>query len=338
MSSAQGIRIEDQSKEEYEARKTFQETDPPDHTKVRHILNIPFSEKNIAKYETQVRNVAKETLLHAKKQQMGNTPINAVNTIAKKLPMLMLAQILGVSRHDADFLVEKGDQLIANSDPEFSDIVVDKINTDEYRLLPFRSPAALDLFDYAKKIYDNIKSKPQAYEGVLKDLLVNEHDYQMSIGEFGNFFCLLVAAGNDTTRYSIAATLHALANYPYLWHKFDDILEMPTDKKWNEIADEFIRYASPTMHFRRTATKDIILKGKTIKQNDKVNLWFVSANRDENQFAKADELHFDRQNKRHLGIWTWWNSCMFGTIFSQIRGENFIARSFTIIQIHSPNR
>ena len=112
--------------------------------------------------------------------------------------MLMLGQILGLPRDDLDWLVEKGDALIGNSDPDFTDFVIDKIDSDAYRFMPFRSPAGADLYDYADKVISG-ETKVSS-EGVLARVL-GSAEPGMSAADFKNFFCLLIAAG--TTRPAI---------------------------------------------------------------------------------------------------------------------------------------
>jgi hypothetical protein len=191
LSSAQGIRIEDQSPEEFEARKTFQESDPPRHSAFRMAVNAAFSRRAIDAYEPRIRHLVKGILDEA----LALESFDAVETIARRLPMLMLAQIMGVPAADARFLVEKGDALISNADPDYTDFVVDRVDTDAYRLLPFRSPAAVDLFDYANDLLERMDRGETL--GVLS--LVHQEMTQnglISRDEFRNFFCLLVAAGN----------------------------------------------------------------------------------------------------------------------------------------------
>ena len=280
-SSAKGIRIEDQSKEEYLARRTFQETDPPEHRITRKMVNPAFSRPAIQGYEAVVREMAAEVLDSA----LVQAEIDGVDTIAKQLPMLMLGQILGLPRDDLDWLVEKGDALIGNSDPDFTDFVIDKIDSDAYRLMPFRSPAGADLYDYADKVIAG--DKKVSGDGVLARVL-GTADPGMSPSDFKNFFCLLIAAGNDTTRYSIAMSLYRLARDPGL------LDQLSAAQCWETAADEFIRLASPTMHFRRTATRDTTLGGQAIREGDKVVLWFVSGSRDETVFDRPHDAVIDR--------------------------------------------
>lgn len=294
LSSARGIRMEDQTYEEYLARRTFQETDPPEHTRVRTLVAKAFSKPVVALFEDQIRRLCDEIL----DQAFENREIDAVRTIARQLPMRMLGQIIGTPDEDLDWLVEKGDALIANTDPEFTDHVLDKSDTDAYRFMPFRSPAGADLFDYAKRLMDD-KRRRGDDSGVLS--LITRPDAEgnvISETEFRNFFCLLVAAGNDTTRYSIAAGLHALAKQPGLLAD----LQSGDGAIWDTMPDEVIRWASPTMYFRRTATRDFEMHGKAVREGDKVLFWFVSGNRDESVFEDPFRVDLRRTPNRHLAF------------------------------------
>ena len=279
-SSAQGIRIEDQSHEEYLARRTFQETDPPEHRVTRKLVNPAFSRPAIAQYEEMIRALAGDIVDAA----FAKGSFDAVDMIAKQLPMMMLGRILGLPDSDLDWLVEKGDALIGNTDPDFTDHVVDKMDSDAYRLMPFRSPAGIDLYDYAETVFSGEKAVDP--RGVLHRVI--DADAGLALPDFKNFFCLLVAAGNDTTRYSIAMALYLLTRHPEL------LEQLQSGTVDDTAADEIIRLASPTMHFRRTATEDTMLGGQPIAKGDKVVLWFVSGNRDESVFADPHRPHLDR--------------------------------------------
>jgi cytochrome P450 len=293
-SSARGIRMEDQTYEEYLARRTFQETDPPDHTRMRILVAKAFSKPVVALFEAQIRQLCDEIL----DSVLPLGEFDAVKSLARQLPMRMLGQIMGTPEEDLNWLVEKGDALIANTDSDFTDHVLDKADTDAYRLMPFRSPAGADLFDYAKRLMEDKRRKGDT-SGVLN--LIMQPDSLgnvISEQEFRNFFCLLVAAGNDTTRYSIAAGLQALANQPGL---LED-LQSGDQTIWDTMPDEVIRWASPAMYFRRTVTRDHDLHGKTLREGDKVLLWFVSGNRDEVVFDAPFKVDFRRSPNRHVAF------------------------------------
>ncbi|MEM7208093.1 MAG: cytochrome P450 [Pseudomonadota bacterium] len=294
LSSAQGIRMEDQSHEEYLARRTFQETDPPDHTKTRIKVSKAFSKPVIAQFEDQIRSLCDEIL----DASFSSSEFDAVTHIARQLPMRMLGQILAVPDKDLEWLVKKGDELIANSDPDYTDHVIDQVDTDEFRLMPFRSPAGAELYSYARELMDDRRAAGED-AGIMGMLLEPDEDGNtISEDEFRNFFCLLVAAGNDTTRYSIAASLHALANDACLVAQ----LQQADEKTWEMMPDEMIRWASPTFHFRRTALDDFEMHGKQVKKGDKVILWFVSANRDADEFERPFEIDIHRSPNRHVSF------------------------------------
>jgi cytochrome P450 len=294
LSSAHGIRMEDQTEEEVLARRTFQETDPPEHSRTRLLLAKAFSKPMIALFEQQIRALSREIL----DQALAEPEFDAVQRISRQLPMRVLGRIIGTPEEDLEWLVEKGDALIANTDAEFTDHVLDQADTEAYRLMPFRSPAGAELYAYAQRLMDR-KRAARDTSGVLH--LITQPDAEghvISDTEFRNFFCLLVAAGNDTTRYSIAAGLHALAHRPALLQQ----MQQPPEGLWETAPDEIIRWASPAMYFRRTAMRDFEFHGKQVKRGDKVLLWFVSGNRDEAAFDRPFEVDLMRRNNRHLAF------------------------------------
>ena len=292
LSSAHGIRIEDQSPEEVIARRTFQETDGADHMGTRIKVAKAFSKPVIAGFEAQIRELCVEILDEA----LPKGTFDATKLIARELPMRMLGRILGTPEEDLPWLVEKGDALIANTDPDFTDHVLDKMTTDEFRLMPFNSPAGAELYVYAKDLMAR-KNAAGDTNGILHMIMQPGPDGSViSDEEFRNFFCLLVAAGNDTTRYSIAAGLQAMCHQPEL------LDQMKNGTVWDTMADEVIRWATPALYFRRTATADFELHGKTIRAGDKVVYWFASGNRDEAAFDGPLRVDLARTPNKHLSF------------------------------------
>lgn len=292
-SSAQGIRMEDQSHEEYMARRTFQETDPPEHSVTRMRMMKAFSRGTMATFEGTIRQLCTEIL----DQALPKGEFDATKEIARELPMKMLGRIMGLPEEDLPWLVDKGDALMANSDADFTDHVVDQLTTDEFKMMPFNSPAGAELFAYARKLVKthNERGNP---DGILTTILKpDKHGNVIDELEFLNFFCLLVAAGNDTTRYSIAAGIQAFCHQPEL------LEQMRGDEAiWQTAGDEIIRWASPTLYFRRTATRDFEMHGKTIKKGDKVLYWHPSGNRDETVFDKPLEVNLYRNPNPHIAF------------------------------------
>ena len=292
MSSARGIRMEDQTYEEYLARRTFQETDAPEHTMTRVKVAKAFSRPVVAGFEDQIRALCDEILDDA----LQHDSFDATKRIARELPMRMLGRILGTPEEDLPWLVEKGDALIANTDPDFTEHVLDKMTTDDYRLMPFNSPAGAELYEYARKLMADKAARGDT-DGILHLILQPGPDGSViSETEFRNFFCLLVAAGNDTTRYSIAAGMQAMAHQPEL------LGQMKAGEVWATAPDEIIRWATPAVYFRRTATRDHQMHGKTIKAGDKVLYWFASGNRDDTAFDDPFRVNLARNPNPHLSF------------------------------------
>ena len=291
-SSARGIRIEDQSYEEYLARRTFQETDPPEHSMSRMKLIRAFSKTAMAAFEEDIRELCHEIL----DQTLEAETFDATKEIARQLPMRMLGRVIGTPDEDLPWLVEKGDALIANTDPDFTSHLLDKMVTDEFRMMPFNSPAGAELYQYAKELMEK-KAAAGDKSGVLHMILEPAKDGSViTETEFRNFFCLLVAAGNDTTRYSIAAGIQAMCHQPEL------LAQMQAGDVWDTAPDEIIRWATPTLYFRRTATRDVEMHRKIIREGDKVVYWFSSANRDETVFDDPFRVNLARTPNRHMSF------------------------------------
>lgn len=292
-SSAHGIRMEDQTPEEVIARRTFQETDPPEHMQTRIKLARAFSKNVIAGFEEELRGLSNEILDVA----LQSETFDATKMIARELPMRMLGRILGTPDEDLPWLVEKGDALIANTDPDFTDHVLDKMQTDAFRMMPFNSPAGAELYEYARDLMAK-KNASGDTNGILHMILAPGPDGSvMPEDEFRNFFCLLVAAGNDTTRYSIAAGIQAMCQQPELLAQMQAGGDI-----WETAPDEIIRWASPAIYFRRTAMEDYQMHGKTIRKGDKVLYWFASANRDETVFDDPFTVNLRRPANQHLAF------------------------------------
>jgi cytochrome P450 len=286
-SSAQGIRLEEMDAEEAEARRTMMELDPPAHTAYRRLVSKPFSRREVTASEQAIRTLARSVIDDA----LGHGPsFDFVEAIAKQLPMRMLGTLLGVPDDDGPWLVERGDALLGNTDPEFTTHPVGLVDTEEFRLMPFRSPAGIELFRYAQEQARRRREHPT--DDVISDLLAPKIDGEvLSEHEFNNFFTLLVAAGNDTTRYTMTAGIKALIERPDQLAELRDAVDRGDAAVVATAVEEILRWGSVTMHFRRTATADTELAGRAIAAGDKVLVWFVSADYDEDVFA--DPFTFD---------------------------------------------
>lgn len=294
--SRQGIRLEEMTGEETEARRTMMEMDPPDHTRLRRMVSKVFTRRIVEEYEAQIRSLAVDVVEEA----IESDEFEFVDAVAKQLPMRMLGKLLGTPDVDGDHLVELGDALLGNTDPEFTDHVVDQTDTDEFRMLPFRSPAGIELFEYAGHQAAARREHPSD-DVIAKLLEPSRSDGEpLTEHEFKNFFTLLVAAGNDTTRYTMAGSMKAMIERPDL---FEPLRGLPDDHEaWRTATEELLRWTSVTTHFRRTATVDVEVRGHSIREGDKVVVHFISGNFDADQFADPYRIDLARHPNDHLAF------------------------------------
>ncbi len=290
----QGIRLEEMSEDETASRRTMMEMDPPEHTRYRRLVSRPFSRREVYAYEHAIRMLAR--LVIDEVRIAGTTSFDFVEAIAKQLPMRMLGRLLGVPDEDGPWLVERGDALLGNTDPDFTSHPVDLVDTDQFRLVPFRSPAGIDLFTYAEEQARRRREHPT--DDVISDLLAPMVDGDhLTDQEFDNFFTLLVAAGNDTTRYTMTQGMLALIEHPdQMAALIDGAADMDT------AVEEILRWGTVTMHFRRTATQDTDLAGRAVKAGDKVVIWFISADFDDAQFADPYRFDIRRSPNDHVAF------------------------------------
>ena len=269
-----------------EARRTMLETDPPEHTRIRKLVSRNFTRGAISKWESTARALIAENMDKA----LLDHRVDFVETVARQFPIQMISKLLGVPDRDAEQLFHWADAVVYNTDPDFSELLYDKEDTEPYRLLPFRSPSSLKVFEYAQKLASEKAKSPEA--DVVSILAASE---ELTPLEFQTFFLLLVIAGNETTRHSLSHGALALARFP---DQLDRLREEPT--LMGTATEEILRWASPQIHFRRTAVCDTELAGVSISAGDKVVMWYISANYDERAFADPFTLDLSRDPNPHV--------------------------------------
>jgi cytochrome P450 len=291
-SSSRGVSFEEPTDDDMAARRTIIDTDPPAHTKLRKILSGGFTQRAVAVYEHFVRTLTEQVL------DTGLTaePFDFVDAVAKEVPIRVLARIMGLPADDLPLFIDLGDRLIANTDPDITDVVWGRDDTDAYRRFPFRSPYGKQLWDLGRAIVRDRLTSPG--DDLLSTLLRAEVDGErLSETDLDNFFSIMVVAGNETTRIAIAQGVLAFCEHPEQWNRLraDPALLEPA-------TEEVLRWTCPTHFMRRTARADTQLGGATIKAGDKVVLWYVSGNRDETEFADPDTFDIARSPNRHLSF------------------------------------
>jgi cytochrome P450 len=289
-----GTEIEEMAPDAIAARRTMLETDPPRHTRLRQLVNPAFAKATTERYAAGAERLVDELL----DESIGAGEIDAVAGLARELPIRMLVDILGVPHEDAPQLFHWADQIVYNADPDFVDEQVgdvsDRVDTDPYRLLPFRSPVSLKVFDHFERLAAIRRVDPAAdVISVLADAAVD--GVPLTERERGTFLLLLLIAGNETTRHSLSQALIALAQHP------DEFARLRADPTLADTAvEEVLRWACPQVHFRRTATTDTEIGGQPIGAGDKVVTWYVAANFDPAQFPDPYRFDLARTPNRHV--------------------------------------
>jgi len=267
---------------DFEGGRSMITMDPPEHNQHRRMVAPGFTPQRLDALVSRIRQRA-DVLLDAVAAK-GNAEGDFVADIAAELPIQMLAELFAVPQSDRYKLFEWSNLMMGGDDPE--------INVSRERTMG----AFMELAAYAMQLYEARKADPG---DDLVTLLVNtEVDGKpMSVADYLSAFVLLVVAGNETTRNSISGGLLALCEYPAEREKLlADPGLMPN------AVDEIIRWVHPVIYMRRTALQDYVLRDKTIKAGDKVALWYMSANRDEDKWDDPFRFDVSRSGPRHLSF------------------------------------
>ena len=283
--------LEEVDAEQEEARRSLLETDGSRHRALRRLLQGQFTPAAVAHYETFLRGLTATTLDNA----FAKEEFDFVHEVASDFPINVLAKLLDVPVEDNKKLIDWGNRMIGFDDPEHADVLISNPESEKYRLVPFRSPAALELFAYG----DALAKERRGNNGTdLVSVLVHgdmSDGLALSERDFHTNFLLLVVAGNETTRHTISHTMINLIKHP---EQLRMLQENPELIPW--AVEEFLRFASPVYHFRRTVTKDVELHGQTIKSGEKIVTWFASGNRDSQIFENADKFDVTRNPNEHM--------------------------------------
>lgn len=285
--------LEELDAEQIEARKSMLETDGIRHRSLRRLMQGEFTPKAVAGYETFLRGLTATTLDAA----FAKGEFDFVAEVAADFPIRVLARMLDVPDADIYKLIEWGNRMVGNTDPEHTEVLADSEESEKYRLLPFRSPAAQEVFDYGRDLADRRRGRG----GVdLVSRLVNQEPMDgipLSERDFNSYFLLLVVAGNETTRHTITHSMNYLMQNP---DQLALLQEKPELIPW--AVEEFLRLASPVYHFRRTATVDTEIDGRAIREGDKVVTWFAAGNRDSSVFADPYRMDVTRNPNEHMAF------------------------------------
>ncbi|HNV13661.1 MAG TPA: cytochrome P450, partial [Dermatophilaceae bacterium] len=285
------LTIEEVEDELQEIRRSLLETDGPRHASLRALMQREFSPRALRGYEGFLRELTKQTVDKA----LEHGEFDFVSEVSADFPIQVLARMLDVPASDTGQLIAWGDEFVGNTDPDMTKFRADLPDSDQYKHLPFRSPTVLDVWDYG----DALKAERKGKDGTdLISILANRmpsDGIPVSDNDFHQYFTLLVIAGNETTRHTISHSMLALIDNPDQLRTLQERPELIP-----AAVEEMLRWASPVYYFRRTATRDVEMHGQTIREGDKVVMWFASGNRDEAVFEDPYRFDVTRTNVDHM--------------------------------------
>jgi cholest-4-en-3-one 26-monooxygenase len=254
--------------------------DPPSHTRHRRLVNRGFTPRMIGMLEPHIRDITVAIV----EQAIAEGEVDFVVDVASDLPLQVIAELMGVPLEDRHKVFDWSNRMIGSDDPEYS---VSMENAQA---------AQVEMFMYAQALADRKRGEPR--DDIITKLLSADIDGdQLSPMDFNLFFMLLAVAGNETTRNAISHGMNAFLENP------DQYEMLAADPSLIDGAvEEILRWASPVMYFRRNVTEDIDYKGNRLKEGDKVSIWYVSANRDEDVFDDPFRFDITRRPNEHVAF------------------------------------
>jgi len=261
--------------------------DAPRHGRLRRIVSRGFTPRALKRLEEDVQRLAREIV----DGLVARRSCDFVTDVAAALPLRIICDMMGIPESHHQFVFDRTNVILGAGDPEYTP------DPDPAKIIPALLKAGAELSGLVQELGRERAKHPT--DDLTSELVNAEIDGErLTDQELGSFFVLLVVAGNETTRNAISHGMKALTDYPEqraIWRKdFEGVA--PT------AVEEIVRWATPVIHFRRTATRDTKLRGQRIRAGEKVVMWYCSANRDEEVFP--DPFRFDvlRQPNEHVGF------------------------------------
>ncbi|MCB1256330.1 MAG: cytochrome P450 [Microthrixaceae bacterium] len=255
--------------------------DAPKHTRIRKIVNKAFTPRRVEEISDDVRRKARAII--AKMAPLGECDF--IENLAAPLPLQIICEMMGIPEEHWHRVFELTNIILGGGDPELTPDVTTLMN------------AVLELAALGQAVGEDRLENPT--DDLVSAIMHAEVDgHRLSAQEMASFFILLCAAGNETTRTATAHGILQLTRHPdqkAIWQS--------DPATWTPIAiEEVVRYATPVVHFRRTATQDTELRGVPIPEGSKVVMWYESANRDEDKINDPFTFDITRSPNDHLGF------------------------------------
>lgn len=249
--------------------------DPPEHTRLRKVVSKLFTPRAVQALEEKLDEAARRIVREAAETGSGDF----VHQVAVDLPLLTIADLLGVPEADRTKLFDWSNSMMNADDPEF---------TEDPQM------ASAEILGYGYTMAEERRKCPA--DDIVTQLVNADIDgHSLSEIEFGYFFILLTVAGNETTRNAISHGMNAFMEHPEQWELFKK--ERPATT-----VDEIVRWATPVNCFQRTAKRDTQVGGVDIKEGQRVGMFYGSANFDEDVFDDPFTFNILRDPNPHVGF------------------------------------
>jgi cytochrome P450 len=290
--------------------------DAPQHGPMRRLLTSTFMPRAVEKLASRVEEVT--TALLDEALELGE--FDFVEVIASRLPLLVFAPMLGVPVEDSPLLMRWTNES-SSEDPEYSAGPETAARARE------------ELFAYYAELTAARRECPR--DDVVSTLVREEIDGAPLTQEWLNpYYMVLTVAGNETTRNLLSGSVAVLGQRE-LWPRL-----RAEPGLLRSGVEEMVRWTSPVVHMRRTATTDVEMHGKTVRAGEKVVLWFAAANRDERVFDAPEEFRLDRTPNRHLGFGAGPHFCLgahLARMETRVFYEQLLARDIHLEVLGDPD-
>ena len=281
------IRTEPQSQDEAMFPKTLIEMDPPKHGLYRKIVSKRFTPGALKRWHPDIDRIGKE-IVEELLATGDQGEVDFVEKVSAPLPIAVIAWLLGLPRSDWKLLFDWTNRTIGAGDPEYQQQGADSAATGRQ--------AMIELFTYFAKLVEEKKKNPgDDLVSLFATAEVNGEKLPMM--DVLAYCLIIVVAGNETTRNATSGGMLALAQHP------GELAKLQKNPALLPGAiEEILRWTSPIIHFARTATQDVEIRGKRIRKGEQLALYYPSANRDEEIFDAPFEFRVDRDPNRHLAF------------------------------------
>jgi cholest-4-en-3-one 26-monooxygenase len=278
-SEQRGVMVSEPDEETSAHFRTMLDTDPPAHTRLRRLVNRGFTPRMVTRFEEHYAQLTSDLLAKA----VAQGTFDFVTDVAAELPLMAIAEILGVPVEDRHKLFEWSNKLVGNSDPEYVGSADDALT------------AATELYVYFNQLGEERRAEPG--DDIISRLITEVEGDALGPHEFETFCLLLTVAGNETTRNATSHGMHALLEHPDQMQLLRDNPEL-----LDPAIEEILRWATPVINFRRTATCATEVGGQAIAEGDALVMYYMSANRDETVFEDPFTFDITRDPNDHIAF------------------------------------